>query len=181
MKRVPELRRMDVPAGKWWPKMVLLIGKGLVGAVTAVLLVGGVRWLAGSSSEPWLVPSLGASALLLVCYPESPFSGYWPTVAGHLVSAVAGVWWAQQVPDPALAAGGALGTAILAMHLFKCVHPPGGATALGAVVGGGAIRAMGYGYVWKPVFCAVSVLVFVVFCLRRMPFMGLKKTGLEAR
>lgn len=40
----------------------------------------------------------------------------------------------------------AVGCAIAVMNLTKTIHPPGGACALIAVIGGDNIRALGYGY-----------------------------------
>ncbi|MFX8373896.1 HPP family protein, partial [Acinetobacter baumannii] len=80
--------------------------------------------------------SMGASAVLLYAVPHGALSQPWAVLAGHAVSAVAGVAAARNISDPALAAAVAVGTAILAMHYLRAIHPPGGATALTAVVGG---------------------------------------------
>jgi CBS domain-containing membrane protein len=37
------------------------------------------------------------------------------------------------------------------MAVLDCTHPPGGATALSAVVGGPAVTELGYQYVLTPV------------------------------
>jgi CBS-domain-containing membrane protein len=45
------------------------------------------------------------------------------------------------------------------MHYLRCIHPPGGATALSAVIGGPMVHAMGYGYILQPVFINATVIL----------------------
>jgi len=99
-----------------------------------------------------LVASMGASAVLVFGVPHGIFSRPSNLMAGHLVSALLGVACARNIPSEALAAACAVGLSIGAMRLLKCVHPPGGATALSAVIGGEYVRQLGYGFVWNPVF-----------------------------
>jgi CBS domain-containing membrane protein len=72
---------------------------------------------------------------------------------------------AQWIPHPLLASAVAVAAAIGAMHYLRCIHPPGGATALTAVIGGAPIQALGFGFVLTPVLLnAISiVLVAIVF------------------
>lgn len=106
-----------------------------------------------------LIASMGASAVLIFGIPHSVLARPWPVLAGHTVSALLGVLCAKYISSEALAAACAVGLSIGAMHRLRCIHPPGGATALGAVIGGPAIREMGLGFVWNPVFLNALVLV----------------------
>ncbi|WP_447762239.1 HPP family protein [Sphingopyxis panaciterrae] len=103
-----------------------LVGIGLAGAVCAALF---------PVSMPWLIAPIGASAVLLFAVPASPLAQPWSIVGGNFLSAVFGVVVAQAVREPALAAALAVSTAILVMSLMRCLHPPGGAAALSAVLG----------------------------------------------
>ena len=78
-----------------------------------------------------IIPSLGASAVLLFAAPHSALAQPWSLVGGHLISAFIGVSCALLIPSPALAAAAAVGLAIWAMYYARCIHPPGGATAPG--------------------------------------------------
>lgn len=60
-----------------------------------------------------------------------------------------------------MAAALAVGTAIGVMQVLRCVHPPGGATALSAVVGGPGVHALGLQYVVTPVLLNAAVIVVV--------------------
>jgi CBS domain-containing membrane protein len=80
--------------------------------------------------SPFLVAPLGASAVLVFAVPSSPLAQPWSVVGGNTVSAVMGVAMCHLVPDPVMAAALAVGLAIAAMFALRCLHPPGGATAL---------------------------------------------------
>ncbi len=115
----------------------------------------------GDAGSAGLVASMGASAVLLFAVPHGTLSQPWPVVGGHLVSALIGVAVAKFVPQMALAAPLAVALAIGAMHYLRCIHPPGGATALSAVVGGEAVHQLGFMYVLTPVMLNTLVILLV--------------------
>ena len=84
----------------------------------------------------YIVPSMGASAVLLFAVPHSALGQLWNVIGGHLISAAIGVACYQWLPSNGIAAGASVGLAIGAMYYTRCIHPPGGATALAAVIGG---------------------------------------------
>lgn len=104
---------------------------------------------------------MGASAVLVFAVPHGTLSQPWPVIAGHIVSALIGVSLAHLIPNVYIAAPLAVGLAVGAMHYLRCIHPPGGATALAAVVGGTEIHDLGYAFVVTPVAINVIVLVWV--------------------
>ena len=106
-----------------------------------------------------VVASMGASAVLIFAVPHGALSQPWPVLGGHLLSAFIGVTLAHLVPIPALAGPLAVGLAIVAMHYGRCLHPPGGATALAAVIGGSQIQSLGYGFLLAPVLVNVALLL----------------------
>lgn len=116
-----------------------------------------------------LVASMGASAVLLFAVPHGPLSQPWPVLGGHIISALIGVCCARFIPDPILAAALAVAVAIGAMHYLNCIHPPGGATALSAVIGGDAVHQLGFQYIFTPVLLNV-VTVLLIAVLFNYPF-----------
>jgi CBS-domain-containing membrane protein len=122
-----------------------------------------------------IVPSMGASAVLLFAAPHAPFSQPWNVVAGHLLSAVIGVACWRWIPHLAVAASVGVGLAIGAMYLARCLHPPGGATALAAVIGSAQLHALGFGYALQPILFNVAVITLIavmfngLFNWRRYP------------
>jgi CBS-domain-containing membrane protein len=137
----------------------------LGGAIGILLVVVVTQAVAGLQGALIIVPSLGASAVLIFAAPHSPFAQPWAVMAGHLLSALVGVACWKLVPNATLAAGLAVGLAIGAMHIARCLHPPGGATALAAVIGDSAVHELGYAYALNPIAlnCAVILVVGVVF------------------
>jgi CBS-domain-containing membrane protein len=103
--------------------------------------------------------SIGSSAVLVFAVPHGPLSQPWSLVGGHAVSALAGVACARVVPQPLLAGALAVGLAIGGMHYLRCIHPPGGGTALAAVIGGPAVRDLGFAYVVSPVLLNAVILL----------------------
>lgn len=122
-----------------------------------------------------LLASLGASSVLLFAVPHGQLSQPWAVIGGHLLSAAIGVTCARWVPNAALAAAAAVGLSILVMYYLRCLHPPGGATAFAAVIGGEATRVLGYQFLVTPVLVdtvlivAVAVVFNAFFSWRRYP------------
>ena len=128
--------------------------------------------------DPWFIAPMGASAVLLFAVPSSPLAQPWPIVGGNVVSATIGVTCAMHVPDPALACALAGSLAIGAMFVLRCLHPPSGAVALTAVLGGPAVHALGYAFVAWPVaidslLLLMTALLFNVSARRRYPHRAL--------
>lgn len=105
--------------------------------------------------------AMGASAVLLFAVPHSPLAQPWAFVGGHLVSVVVAVAAYEHVPN--LYAAGALAVAgsILAMAYLRCIHPPGGGTALAIIIGGPSTHALGYHYAITPVAYNLAVMLAV--------------------
>ena len=132
---------------------------GALGALVGLL---GTAWLCrwGLGLEVhWLIAPMGASAVLLFAAPASPLAQPWSILVGNGVSALMGVLSASLVPDLTIASALAVMLAIAAMFLTRSLHPPGGAVALTAVIGGEGIRALGVGYVLLPVLLNSSLLL----------------------
>lgn len=159
-------------------RLVSALG-GLV-AILAILLVS--HSAVDASGAALVVASMGASAVLVFAVPHGQLSQPWPLVGGHLVSAVVGVSCAALVPQTYLAAALAVGLAIGLMYYLRCIHPPGGATALTAVIGGSAVTDLGYAFVVTPVLLntltilAAGVLFNAPFAWRRYPA-ALQRSG----
>lgn len=135
-----------------------------VAAAAAVMAASGVV----APGLPLLVAPIGASAVLAFAVPASPLAQPWPIVGGNTLSALVGVGVAIVVPSTELAAGLAVALAILAMSLARCLHPPGGAVALFAVVGGAPVAALGFGFALVPVACNSVALVAAAWLFHRL-------------
>ncbi|SFS05808.1 HPP family protein [Sphingomonas jatrophae] len=117
---------------------------------------------------PAIVAPLGASAVLAFAVPASPLAQPWSVIGGNTVSALVGVAVYRTIPDAGIAAGVAVGAAIVAMSLLRCLHPPGGAAALTAVIGGAPIHAAGFGFAFAPVGINSLLLVLLAVAFHRL-------------
>ena len=108
----------------------------------------------------FLIGSFGASSVLIYGIIQSPFSQPRNLIGGHLISSIVGVTVAKFVPD-ILWLTAPLAVSIVLMQITKTFHPPGGATALIAIIGSPKIKALGYWYVLYPVLVGALIL-FVV-------------------
>ena len=110
-----------------------------------------------------IIGSFGASAVLIYAAITSPLAQPRNLLGGHIISAIIGVAVYKNIPDMWLASALAVSLAIAAMHATKTLHPPGGATALIAVIGSSKIHALGYTYVLIPV--AIGAIVMLVIAI----------------
>ncbi len=135
--------------------------RSCTGALVGIATVGvTMRLLPGVPGlVPLLVAPMGASAVLLFAVPASPLAQPWPIIGGNLVAATVGVACAQWIADPITAAAVAIACAIGGMFVLRCVHPPSGAVALTAVVGGPAIHALGFRFVLEPIVLQSAILL----------------------
>lgn len=118
------------------------------------------HWFLGASSI-WFIAPMGASAVLLFAVPSSPLAQPWSIIGGNVISAAIGVACARWILNPGLAASLAAGIAIYAMFALRCLHPPGGAVALTAVLGGPAVHAMGLAFAWQLVALNSGLLLLL--------------------
>jgi CBS domain-containing membrane protein len=119
-----------------WPAPVLVDARqrfrAVAGAFVGILVAGIVSRMIGDASGlgPWLVAPMGASAVLIFAAPASPLAQPWAVLGGNTVSALVGTACVLLIPDPALAGAVAVALAIGLMFQLRCLHPPGGASAL---------------------------------------------------
>lgn len=117
-----------------------------------------------------IVGSFGASAVLIYGAIKSPLAQPRNFIGGHIISAIIGVTMYQMLQAYIwLAAAVAVATAIVAMHATKTLHPPGGASALIAVIGSTNIHALGYLYVIMPVGVGAIIMLAVALLVNNIP------------
>lgn len=117
----------------------------------------------------YLIGSFGASSVLVYGIIESPFSQPRNLIGGHLISAFIGVTVHLLFPDTTyIAAPLAVSLSIVLMQITKTLHPPGGATALIAIIGTQKIKDLGYWYVVSPVLTGVLILFFTALIFNNM-------------
>ncbi|HTH97650.1 MAG TPA: HPP family protein [Stellaceae bacterium] len=132
-----------------------------LGALIAIALTGFICGLVigRNPTLPLIVAPLGASAVLLFAVPSSPLAQPWSIIGGNTVSAYSGVLVSLLIHDPVLAIGASVALAITVMSLTRCLHPPGGAAAMTAVLGGPVVGHWGFLFPLVPVALNSIMLV----------------------
>lgn len=145
---------------EWW---LGALGVGLGLWLTEVIS----RWTLGAD-HLWFVIPMGASAVLLFAVPASPLAQPWPLLGGNVLSALCGtacnLLFGSQPEVVALSAG----MSVALMFALRCLHPPGGAMALTAVLGGPAVSALGWSFAWMPVAINSLVLLLLAVLFNRL-------------
>ena len=141
------------------------------GAFMGIAIIGYINdSLISKTDQVMLIGSFGASAVLLYGAIKSPLAQPRNLLGGHIISAIIGVTAYQLCTSHLwLASAGAVATAIALMHMTKTLHPPGGATALIAVIGGDKIHNLGYMYVFVPVGFGAVIMLVIALLVNNIP------------
>lgn len=142
-----------------------------IGSVVGIGLCG---YLSSKYFEPkdltLLIGSFGASAVLIYAAIKSPLAQPRNLLGGHIVSGLVGVACYQTFGNVVwIAAALAVSSAIAIMLLTRTVHPPGGATALIAVIGGDKVHKLGFLYAFVPVGLGALILLVIALIFNNLP------------
>lgn len=134
-----------------------------LGSFISLAIIGFIQSSSFSSTDTvFIIGSFGASCVLIYGAIQSPLSQPRNFIGGHLISAIIGVSIYKYLPHIIwLNAPLAVASSIVLMQITKTLHPPGGATALIAIIGSEKVRSLGYLYVLTPVLSGVIILLLV--------------------
>ncbi len=117
----------------------------------------------------FLIGSFGASSVLVFGAIQSPLAQPRNLIGGQLISAFIGVTIYKMLPEILwLTAPLAVALSIVTMQITKTLHPPGGATALIAVIGSERVKSLGYIYVLSPILTGSLLLLLVALVFNNM-------------
>lgn len=143
----------------------LLCGIGaLIGLAVSSLLS---LWILGDF-KAWYIAPMGASSVLLFAVPASPLAQPWNIMVGNTIAAVVGVTCALFMANPTEAFSVAVALSIMLMMTTDSLHPPSGAVAITAVLGGNAVHDLGYAFVFYPVLLNSLLLMIIAIVFNRM-------------
>ncbi len=141
-----------------WLRAALGIGLALL------LTIPVSAWVFGTSIALPLAAPAAASAVLLFVASSSPFAQPWSVLAGNLFATAIGVALGISDVPIATAAGLAGALAIFCLFGLRCLHPPGAALALVAVVGSPEIHAYGFQLLYPVAFnSALLIAVALIY------------------
>jgi len=148
----------------FWSFIGAFLGIGIIGFIQQ-------QWLSAQDNL-FLVGSFGASAVLIFGHTQSPLAQPRNLVGGHILSALIGITIRYLIPFPDwqwAACALAVSLSIICMQMTKTVHPPGGATALLAIIGSEKIRTLGYWYALSPVASGVGIMLLIAWIINNIP------------
>ncbi len=145
-----------------WSWIGAFLGISAVGYLNYVILEGSAMGL--------MLGSFGASAILIYGAIKSPLAQPRNLVGGHVLSAFIGVA-SYKLFHPCIwiAAAIAVATALALMHITRTLHPPGGATALIAVIGGEKVQSLGFLYPIIPTALGAMIMLAVALLVNNIP------------
>ncbi len=147
-------------ADVWWSFLGSVIGIGLCAFISSYYLK--------ALDLTLIIGSFGASAVLIYGAINSPLAQPRNLVGGHLVSSLIGVLCFKFFGNTWLGAALAVSLAISVMLMTGTLHPPGGATALIAVIGSPTIHNLGFMYIIIPVGLGATLLLFVALIVNNL-------------
>ncbi len=146
---------------QFWSFIGAFFGIGLIALIQSFYLP--------EMENIFLIGSFGASSVLIFGAIQSPLAQPRNFIGGQIISGLIGVTIFKFGPDIIwIAAPLAVATSIIVMQMTKTLHPPGGATALIAVIGTEKISALGYFYVISPVLTGTLILFIIALIFNNM-------------
>jgi CBS-domain-containing membrane protein len=141
------------------------------GAFAGIAIIGCINdFILSKADQVMLIGSFGVSAVLIYGAVKSTLAQPRNLLGGHVLSAIIGVTAYQLCASHLwFASAAAVATAIALMHMTKTLHPPGGATALIAVIGGDKIHNLGYLYVLVPVGLGTVIMLVIALLVNNIP------------
>ena len=142
-----------------------------VGAFLGIAAVSYINFnIIEDTDHVMVIGSFGASAVLIYGAIKSPLAQPRNLIGGHIISAIVGVTCYKLFSSHMwLASSLAVATAIAIMHATKTLHPPGGATALIAVIGSTKIHSLGYLYAFIPAGLGAVIMLIVALLVNNLP------------
>ncbi len=135
-----------------------------VGALCGLAISSLISWYVLGGMNAWYIAPMGASSVLLFALPNSPLAQPWNVIVGNTLAGFIGVACTQYLPDLTSAFSVAVGLAIFVMMTTDSLHPPSGAVAITAVLGGEAVHRLGFHFILYPVLLnSILLLLFAVF------------------
>jgi len=152
-------------------KPISKIAWSWLGSFLGIYIIGAMSYT--NSNDPlssfFLIGSFGASAVLVFGAPQLDFSQPRNFLGGQIFSALVGVAIYKYLSlDLLTLAALAVSLSIVVMHLTRTLHPPGGATALIAVIGGERIHELGYAFILSPVFLGSFIMLLVALLVNNL-------------
>lgn len=139
-----------------------------VGALIGIMFSSLICWYALGGMNAWYIAPMGATSVLLFAVSSSPLAQPWNIMVGNLIAGLVGVSCALLIQNLTVAFSIAVSLSIFLMMTTDSLHPPSGAVAITAVLGGDAVHRLGYYFVLYPVLLNSVLLLGLAIIFNRM-------------
>ena len=139
-----------------------------LGALIGLAISSFISWHVLGGFNAWYIAPMGATSVLLFAVSASPLSQPWNLIIGNSIASIVGVSCAIFIAEPTLAFSLAVALAIFLMMSTDSLHPPSGAVAITAVMGGDSVHQLGYAFILYPVLLNSILLLIVAVIYNRM-------------
>ncbi|OTG58286.1 hypothetical protein B9T36_11535 [Acinetobacter sp. ANC 4204] len=139
-----------------------------LGALLGLALSSLISWWVLGGINAWYIAPMGASSVLLFAVPASPLAQPWNMVVGNIIAGIIGVSCALYIPNLTEAFSIAVALSIFLMMTTDSLHPPSGAVAITAVLGGDVVHQLGYYFIAYPVLLNSGVLLCIAVVFNRL-------------
>lgn len=139
-----------------------------IGALLGLAISSLISWYVLGDFNAWYIAPMGASSVLLFAVPASPLAQPWNMVVGNTIAGVIGVTCAMFISNSTEAFSVAVALAIFLMMTTDSLHPPSGAVAITAVLGGESIHQLGYYFIFYPVLLNSVLLLVIAIIFNRL-------------
>lgn len=132
-------------------------------ALGAGLAMYAMHRLADFSAEPVTTVPFVTSIVLTFAVPDQPAAKPTSIIAGHVISALAGLACHDLIGTGAVSASVAVGISLFAMLAGRCLHPPAGINAF-------LFPTLGLAptWIWQPVLAGAVLLALASFTWREL-------------
>lgn len=139
-----------------------------IGALIGLTISSLISWYVLGDFNAWYIAPMGASSVLLFAVPASPLAQPWNMVVGNTIAGIIGVTCAMYIPNLTEAFSVAVALAIFLMMTTDSLHPPSGAVAITAVLGGESVHQLGYYFIFYPVLLNSVLLLVIAIIFNRL-------------
>ncbi len=112
----------------------------------------------------FLIASFGSTMVLLYGYPESPFAQPKNIFFGHLITALAGLFFLYLIPLPIyILIPLAVGAGVFLMIFFNVTHPPAGGNPIIVIMG-----SVSLDYIISPILSGTLIILIFGIIINRL-------------
>ena len=130
----------------------------VLAAISATCCISIIAYLSEISNEYvlWMIPTFGASVVLITALPASPLARPRNIFFGHLLGIIVGILFNEIIGISFVSLGLAVGVTVTLMIYFKVIHPPAAANPLIALFADVSLE-----YILFPVIVGTLVIIFL--------------------